>query len=93
MLVNLVELGGYYCCHLAESIDLEENKEMQAGRWIYIDDGARHERQHTSGIFHFLDRMAFKVYHLIPASLYTFFTQYKSITEHCESVWRANIDP
>ena len=35
MLVNPVESGGYYCYHLAESIDLEEHEEMQAGRWIY----------------------------------------------------------
>lgn len=58
---------------------------------LYVDAGARHETQHTSGIFHFLDRMAFKVNHLMPAFLYAFFfTHYKSITEHCESVWRAN---
>ena len=28
---------------------------------LYVDAGARHETQHTSGIFHFLDKMAFKV--------------------------------
>lgn len=57
---------------------------------LYVDAGARHETQHNSGIFHFLDRMAFKVNHLIPAFFYAFFTHYKSITEHCDSVCRAN---
>ena len=37
---------------------------------LYVDAGARHETQHTSGVFHFLDRMAFKVNHCIPAFLY-----------------------
>ena len=37
---------------------------------LYIDAGARHETQHNSGVFHFLDRMAFKVIHLFPAFLY-----------------------
>ena len=37
---------------------------------LYVDAGARHETQHTLGVFHFLDRMAFKVNHLIPAFLY-----------------------
>ena len=32
---------------------------------LYVDAGARHETEHTSGVFHFLDRMAFKVSHLI----------------------------
>lgn len=57
---------------------------------LYVDAGARHETQHNSGIFHFLDRMAFKVNHLIPAFFYAFFTHYESITEHCDSVCRAN---
>lgn len=28
---------------------------------LYVDAGARHETPHTSGVSHFLDRMAFKV--------------------------------
>ena len=56
---------------------------------LYIDAGARHETLHTSGVFHFLDRMAFKVYYLIPAFIF-YFTHYKSMTEHRESFWRAN---
>jgi len=32
---------------------------------LYIDAGARYETPHTSGVSHFLDRMAFKVCYLL----------------------------
>ena len=51
---------------------------------LYVDGGARHETQHTSGVFHFLDRMAFKVDCLILAFV-CYFTHYKPMTEHRES--------
>ena len=56
---------------------------------LYVDAGARHETLHTSGVSHFLDRMAFKVTIEFNFSFAILFIC-KSIAEHRESVWRAN---
>ena len=38
---------------------------------LYVDAGARYETSHTSGVSHFIDRMAFKV-------LFVFFNRFQS---------------
>jgi len=56
---------------------------------VYVDAGARHETLHTSGVSHFLDRMAFKVNTIIQLSC-AISLIIKSMIEHRESFWRAN---
>ena len=56
---------------------------------LFVDAGTRHETLHTLGVSHFLDRMAFKVNHIVQLSCAIRLIT-KSMTEHRQSFWRAN---